>query len=294
MHFTEKARLLSGIARTNPHITVPLIRSVRTRNAETVRGVRWDGQEMRAILPYNAAEFAGQVYEPEITAFLEAVVPQGGIAVDVGAHFGMHTLTLSRVVGPTGSVYAFEPSPDTVTVLRSNTRPASASDTKANILVKPYAINDGTRQCETLTQFNRLHSGINTITANPRVSDGLRGRTTTTVNVPAVSLDAFFLPRNIDGIDCIKIDAENAEMEVLQGGHQVIGKFAPVIVFEGGMDSFKAPGTSSQHCVAYLRSFGYTSLVLEPDGTLSDFDFDREYVKTINIAAIPPGHAILS
>ena len=46
----------------------------------------------------------------------------GSVAYDVGANIGIHTLLLSRLVGQTGQVYAFEPIPALYNRLRENVR----------------------------------------------------------------------------------------------------------------------------------------------------------------------------
>ena len=42
---------------------------------------------------------------------LSRVTRSGDIVFDIGANIGLHTGLLSRLVGPTGRVYAFEPNP---------------------------------------------------------------------------------------------------------------------------------------------------------------------------------------
>jgi FkbM family methyltransferase len=44
-------------------------------------------------------------------------VKLGAVVVDVGANFGLHSLYLSRAVGPQGTVIAFEPDPDNYALL---------------------------------------------------------------------------------------------------------------------------------------------------------------------------------
>ncbi len=42
---------------------------------------------------------------------LQRLVRAGNVVADVGANIGYHTLILSRLVGPSGKVFAFEPNP---------------------------------------------------------------------------------------------------------------------------------------------------------------------------------------
>ena len=50
-------------------------------------------------------------WEMWLTETLSGVVEQGAVAVDIGANLGYFTLLMAELVGPTGSVHAFEPNP---------------------------------------------------------------------------------------------------------------------------------------------------------------------------------------
>ena len=52
---------------------------------------------------------AGHKWEEHIEELLAEHVRPGSVALDLGAHIGTHTMTMSRLVGPSGRVYAFEP-----------------------------------------------------------------------------------------------------------------------------------------------------------------------------------------
>ena len=48
-------------------------------------------------------------YEPDMTAAIERLCRSGFTVLDIGANIGAHVLRLSRIVGQSGKVYAFEP-----------------------------------------------------------------------------------------------------------------------------------------------------------------------------------------
>jgi FkbM family methyltransferase len=50
----------------------------------------------------------------------ERLLGEGDTVYDVGANVGIHTLLFSRLVGPKGKVYAFEPFPQNLDRLRAN------------------------------------------------------------------------------------------------------------------------------------------------------------------------------
>ena len=56
------------------------------------------------------AMYQGTYERPEL-ALMRSLVSRGDVTVDVGANIGWYTLVLAHLVGPTGRVFAFEPSP---------------------------------------------------------------------------------------------------------------------------------------------------------------------------------------
>ncbi len=91
--------------------------------------------------------------EPEF-ALLGQFVRPGDSVIDVGANVGHYTVRLSRLVGPQGRVFAFEPVPATFEVLASNLRSAG---------------------CENVTLFNTAASAVTNLVSMtvPRFPDGL-------------------------------------------------------------------------------------------------------------------------
>ena len=59
---------------------------------------------------------AGRLIEPEIE-LLPYAVKEGEIVLDIGANYGLYTYYLSKLVGESGEVIAFEPIPFTYRTL---------------------------------------------------------------------------------------------------------------------------------------------------------------------------------
>jgi hypothetical protein len=57
---------------------------------------------------------------PPSLRYLKTVVHRGDVVADVGAHIGYYTLSLARLVGEQGHVFAFEPTPATAALLKKN------------------------------------------------------------------------------------------------------------------------------------------------------------------------------
>src|SRR5437879_13846628 len=61
-------------------------------------------------------------YEPATFTFLRAHCLEGATVLDVGAHIGLFSVLMARLVGPSGRVISFEPTPLTRRVLDETVR----------------------------------------------------------------------------------------------------------------------------------------------------------------------------
>ncbi len=187
-------------------------------------------------------------YEREEIAALCALVRPGDTVLDVGANIGLHTLHLSRAVGPTGIVHSFEPDPANVAVLRDNVERNGCT----NVVVHPYGLGPADAQhrlfaCAGNKGFQslaRLEWSTSEIVIDiKRASDVLAG---------------------IE-IDAMKVDVEGAEAFVLAG----FETWPPVIVFEFVPAQLRAMGEDP---VAFLQSIvdrGYSLAALGTDAAVA-------------------------
>src|ERR1700756_619375 len=77
-------------------------------------------------------------FEDEIK-FLRRLIRPGQRVIDIGANCGVYALTLARLVGPTGRVWAFEPASATANLLASGV----AANNLANVEVIGNALSSG-------------------------------------------------------------------------------------------------------------------------------------------------------
>ena len=208
---------------------------IRALRGELHRAAPWQESRTATVRLFTGSEFStvvtpgsvgplkyGFLDEGNSAALLE-LLPAGGIAVDVGAHFGYYSVLMASLVGSTGMVYAFEPSATTLAVLQRNARQFRNLEViNAGVLER-----DGEMH---LTDFGARYSGLNTFESSARTLDRLEGRS---VRVPVISLDSFFS----DGerrIDFVKIDAENSELRVLIGMTDLLRRCSPQLLIEVG------------------------------------------------------------
>lgn len=193
-------------------------------------------------------------------------LPPGGVAIDVGANLGFVSGILSTVVGPTGKVHSFEPSPVSYCKLQET---ISANGYKN---IQTYNVGCGTTD-RSVTLFCPESSGNATMRPDPEMEQSARNRYT--VNI--VNLDAF-LGSKLDRVDFFKIDAEGFEDEILGGALGILERFKPVIYIELSAQHLAA----SQKAASILTDLGYT---FNPE-----LDFDSATLGD-NFYALPPGVA---
>ena len=126
-------------------------------------------------------------------------------AIDIGAHVGIHTVHLAHEFDV---VWAIEPI--NTEYLRRNTLHLT------NVKVIEAGISNKT---STLYAHNPAESNTGAWELTTL---------TTAKSVRVITLDSL----EIDNVDLIKIDTQKLELEVLQGAHETINKYKPVLWIE--------------------------------------------------------------
>lgn len=160
-------------------------------------------------------------YEPDVQAYIRGLVRPGWTCADVGAHEGIYTRLLAELVGESGRVVAFEAHPENARRLRSSL----GDEHRGRVTVERLAVTDGAEERVT------LHPGRGRASQEWNVTGiDLEGRPTPgELNVPAVSLDAYFAEGSLD---FVKLDVEGAEALVLRGMRRLLREGRPAIVVE--------------------------------------------------------------
>lgn len=176
--------------------------------------------------------------ELPVENFLVQFLKDGDVCLDVGANVGFYTLLTSVLVGESGKVYAFEPTPRTFAILRSN------AGNRSNVTCVNAALmeKEGRRN---LVDHGVEKSGLNSIMLTASEDDGR----STVCPVDAITLDSYCAQHDIRPT-FIKIDTEGAEEMVLQGGRTTLTEHHPVLIIEVQRE---AP----QNVVAMLSYLGY-------------------------------------
>jgi FkbM family methyltransferase len=187
-------------------------------------------------------------YEPEARKIFRTVLPLGGVAVDVGANVGWHTLLMASLVGSRGRVLAIEPNP----ALRHRLHNHLCINHFSQAEIIPCAAAD----TERMTDFyapaaNDLDSGNgHVVEAGPAEHGG-------TIRVETRRMDAIVSAAGVERLDLIKIDVEGFEWPVLRGGESTIAKFRPHIVFEYNTESASRGGGTPELFSKFFRTHRY-------------------------------------
>ena len=184
--------------------------------------------------------FAYGSWEPEVVRSIQDHVHSGTRVLDIGAQSGFYSLLLSRLVGPEGTVFAFEPLPANFRILEENLRLNSIQ----NVMIRREAVSDFSGNIS----FDFPREEVSLIAGPLLPSDNLG-----TFQVPAISLDEFV--RQTGGpIHFIKMDVEGAETAVLRGAVQTLKAFHPSMVVELHHD---LPQDGLHPAITLLQELGY-------------------------------------
>lgn len=186
-------------------------------------------------------------YEPNVTKFVQTQVDQGMTVVDIGANIGYYTMLFANLVGPTGKVIAFEPSPSNCRLLEMS----QSVNAFKNIVLFPYAVSD---KKETI--------GFHQDDSNGGICDvNLSGA----YQVQAITLDEFLLDEQ--QIDFVKMDIEGAEGLALQGMLHLLAKHKPVMVTEFNPRALECVSKcNAEDFLNQFRDLGYELFIITKAG----------------------------
>lgn len=193
---------------------------------------------------------ADRLWEPHLVALFRELLgsskninppkgTDGPIAIDVGGHIGLHTLTLAQHCT---QVHTFEPCSSNYALLRRNIVENKLSH---KVELHPCALMDY-QQCGNVVFSGGTNMGdINVFPGNGSTA--------------IKTLDAFAFPR----VDLMKVDIQGAEIRFLHGAVETINKHRPLIVIEAETHTLKRFGCDSNALFKQLRILRYIILLVD-------------------------------
>jgi FkbM family methyltransferase len=183
-------------------------------------------------------------YEPEVINVFDHFVEAGDCVVDVGASVGFHTCFLSKLVGETGRVFAFEPHFKSFEYLMHHVH----TNKLENVECLQTALWKEDSPSLELWSVSQLGYSSFHHYSSAETSEFVEGR----------ALDALLInqPR------VIKIDCEGTEVEVLRGAHETLVRGVDCVIMELNyhlMNITKRPDSIIRE---YMDGIGYDMFLI--------------------------------
>ena len=185
--------------------------------------------------------------------FLDKIVPERSVTIDVGANCGLYTRKLARL---SRRVHAFEPSPKMAALLRRT----SAS----NVSVHEIALSDQIGDAELFIPQDDNQPVYGLASLEPRRVASEQAVVAT--KVPTARLDAIVH----EEVAFVKVDVEGHELNVLNGAVELLEHSQPVFLVE-------AEDRHRDHATRLLFEFfarrSYRGYFLKSDGAFPVHQF---------------------
>jgi FkbM family methyltransferase len=177
-------------------------------------------------------------YEAEETQFFIENIKEGMRVVDVGANIGYYTTLFSRLVGPSGSVIAFEPDPTNFSLLEKNCKTNGCR----NVTLENLALSD--RDGEAKLHLSDVNRGDHRMSSS---DDSLQ-----TIVIKTVRL-ADYLKQD-DRFDLLKMDIQGHEFHALKGMGDLLDAKKVTLVMEFWPEELKKAGSDPVELLEHLIS----------------------------------------
>ena len=188
-------------------------------------------------------------FERTTARALARLLPPAGVAVDVGANIGAHTLPMARRVGHSGRVIALEPTRWAVEGLRRNIslNPGLARviTVHSAALVAPgESVSDEYYSSWPVSSAERRHAVHRGV---PHSAEGSI----------ALTLDELVAREALTRLDVVKIDVDGRELRVLRGASTTLSALRPSVVLELAPYALEEHGDSLEDLVDVFNEARY-------------------------------------
>lgn len=220
--------------------------------------------------------FLKKGYELELSKFIVSYLNPGDHFIDVGAHYGYHSLIAATLVEEDGKVLSVEPVPDNYMILKNN----------VNSFRQVDVVNAAAWHSDAQLEINVFGSELAAFStlASVRLHESeIHSRSS--IQVKAVPLDGIVESKGLHP-KLIKIDVEGAEWQVLQGLSHTIERYRPALTVEVGDLGSDPEQITSAQLLERIIKLGYK--LFEPvSGQLIPHEVSKEPYSYGNIVALP-------
>ena len=209
-------------------------------------------------------------HHQELVAVFRPHLPEGAVVFDVGAHAGQFS-KLFAGLAPSGFVYAFEPSPYTLSLLRR----ALAWNRVRNVEILPVGLSATAGEAPLSTPIKK--SGVRGF-GLASLAGVAAGRAQSDETVPLDTIDGVVERRAIPRLDFIKADIEGWELHMLRGGARSLARFRPALYLEISDEALARAGDKPADVWALLQPLGYTARKAPDFAPVDSFTGSGDYL----------------
>jgi len=221
--------------------------------------------------------FYGHYHERYEADLVQRLLSGDDVFWDVGANVGYFSLVAGTALNHRGRIIAFEPGKNAYARLAENL----ALNPYRNIQAFPVAVTD--QEGEAV-----LHLAGDIADSSASLYPAAQAQAGQEV-CRTVALDHFLREENLPPPDLIKLDAEGAELAVLQGAAGLINDSPPLFLIEMEEKNLRAAGASKAAVAQFLTGCGYRAAHLSKGRWFATADLAG--VKGRNIFWFNPGVA---
>lgn len=211
-----------------------------------------------------------QQHHQDLAPAFRPHLPDDAVVFDVGAHAGQFS-KLFAGLAPNGFVYAFEPSPYTLSLLRR----ALALNRVRNVRIVPTGLSATEGEASLSTPIKKsgvLGYGLASL------AGVAPGRDRSDQTVPLLTLDGFVEREGIQRLDFIKADIEGWEVQMLRGAMRSIARFKPALFLEISEQNLGRAGDTPADIWALLQPVGYKARQAPDFHEVSGFSGNADYL----------------
>ena len=158
------------------------------------------------------------VREYYITETMKNELKKGDIVVDIGANVGYYALLESKIVGNEGKIYAIEPVPDTIGLLKDNIR----LNNYRNIEIYQLAIGDKIGTASMYVSKWRNRSQMKEVGIKSEIISH-------EIKTPVLTLDDFLKDKPFP--TAVRMDVEGYEYNIIRGMKNILENDLPLKLF---------------------------------------------------------------
>jgi len=172
-----------------------------------------------------ASPYKGLWRELDEVEIMHQFVRNGDVVFDIGANVGLHSIVLSRLVGPEGKLCAFEPNSELLPALKFTI------EQLGNATLHPMALSNRDAESQLfIPPDDTVASLADWTIASPKFNQDGPSHVIACVER---RLDDLIQSGVLPQPDFIKCDVEGAELQVFEGAPNTLNRVdAPIVLFE--------------------------------------------------------------